>query len=132
MRKIAVVKITARHGFNDLQDVVNEKIHELKKNKMKVVSVAPLFKGVGSPIMTIYNIIYETPEKEKKIDGEREIVIVKITQKNNFDDIEEIVNSKIDEIYAQGKRVVAICPFFKPTAPVAMIYNIICETPALE
>lgn len=129
MRKIAVVVITARHNFNDLEEEVNKKILELHTNGMKVVSVAPFFKSSSSPVMMIYNIIYETPEKEEKINGHREVAIVKVTQKNDFKDIEELVNGRIEDLYKEGKRVVSICPFFKHTSPVTMIYNIICEVP---
>lgn len=129
MRKVSIVKITARHNFNDLEDVVNENIRQLHAEGMRVVSVVPFFRNLGSPVMMLYCIIYETPDHEEKIHGRREVAVVKVTAKNNFDDAMQKVNERIEALYADGRRVVSISPFYKSTAPIAMIFNLICEVP---
>lgn len=134
MKKVATVVVTARHSYDDLECKVNKKILEISQNGDKVISIIPLYRSSGTPAMTINNIIYEHYEpaydgedKKSAEDCVREVAVVKVTAKKKFEDLEEVVNKKIEELYQQGRTVVTITPFYKTTAPASVIYHIVCN-----
>lgn len=141
MKKISLLIITARHNFSDVQEKVNTKIKELHKAGNKVISVVPVMRNNTSPIAMIYTVVYETPEPNtaKKFDKKpskeemvREIAFIAVTNKNGFNDVEGIVNKKLEELDEQGRHIVSVNPFYKTTAPVELMYNIVYELPMRE
>ena len=62
----------------------------------------------------------------------RKIKVLKFTLKHNLNDVEEEVNKAIEELHANGNKVVSITHYIVQTNLVQIIYNIIydCKEPS--
>ncbi len=57
----------------------------------------------------------------------RHVKIIKFTLRNRLNDVEKEVNKAIDELAAQGHKVVSIYTYQAGASPIYVVYNIIYE-----